>query len=248
MSHAADLSTSPDPKPLPLEAYLLGTVPFPDLLALEARLAYEAGGDGNPSVIVCELPAGVSIGREGSWSHLRWPVEEYAAREWPIRWVARGGGCLLHAPGQIVFHPIIPLERYGLSVNDYLQILTDTVTDVIASFGLEPQQDRSTHTIRVSDRRIAHIGIAVRNWVTMSGVVVNVAPDLELFRSLMVDGDPLPMTSLQRESPLRIRPQAVRQRLLDTFAERLRFSRVSVFHDHPCLTPNPGRHEIAHRR
>jgi lipoyl(octanoyl) transferase len=66
--------------------------------------------------------------------------------------------------------------------------------------------------------------------------VLNVGPDLEPFRHVWCDGDPVPMTSLERESPVRVRVPAARQRLLDALIVRFGLGRLSVFHTHPLLT------------
>jgi lipoyl(octanoyl) transferase len=55
------------------------------------------------------------------------------------------------------------------------------------------------------------------------------------------------MTSLARESTLRVRATGVRQALLERVAERFGFDRVSVFHTHPGVLPRPTRHAAAHR-
>ncbi|MCZ2344188.1 MAG: hypothetical protein LC104_20690 [Bacteroidales bacterium] len=236
----------PDDRP-PLEAYLLGTLTLAELLALQARLAYEVSGDANAAVILCDLPAGITIGRHGSRAHLRWPAHEYETRGWPICWVGRGGGCLLHLPGQVVCYPVLPLSRLGLTPGEYTQQLTATVADVIQEFGLHPQTHPERPGVWVAGRQIAQIGIAIRNWVTTFGVVINVNPDLALFRAVCCEGDTAPMTSLLREAAHPVRLPAVRQRFVERLAERFHFGRVSVFHHHPSLTPNIGSHAIAFR-
>ena len=94
---------------------------------------------------------------------------------------------------------------------------------------------------------MAHVGVAVRAAVSCFGLVVNAEPDLAAFRDVRCDGDALPMTSLVRESPLRVRVTGVRQRLLELVASRFGFSRVSVFHTHPSALPRPVRHAAAYR-
>jgi lipoyl(octanoyl) transferase len=73
-------------------------------------------------------------------------------------------------------------------------------------------------------------------------MVVNVACDLEWFRAVECDGDPVRMTSLQRESPTPVRVPAVRQRLTELVARRFGFERLSVFHNHPSFLPRTPRH------
>jgi len=221
-----------------LQVYLLGTVDFEEMLQFQRRLVYEVSGDRwRAMLVLCEHGPLISVGREGSLEHIGFEPHELAAREWPVRWVNRGGGCLLHLPGQLAVYPILPLDRLGLNLNEYLERLHGVLLDVIA--GLEvPATRRKDHAgIWIDGRLIAHVGVAVRQWVTYFGAAVNVHPDLEPFRRVLVagPGEP-PMTSLARESKERVRDGTVRQRLVETFARRFGFDRVSLFHSHPALT------------
>ena len=59
----------------------------------------------------------ISVGRSGSRAHIR--PDDQALREAAIRvhWVNRGGGCVLHLPGQLVAYLALPLHPLGLNLN-----------------------------------------------------------------------------------------------------------------------------------
>jgi lipoyl(octanoyl) transferase len=243
-------ATTPGPHPrLPaVQAYLLGTLDLDAALSLQRRLSYEVAGEpGSAAVVLCDHPTGITIGREGSRAHVRLAPETLRARRWEVRWVARGGGVVLHAPGQVACYPVLPLDRLGLTPAEFVAALTGVVADLLAGFGVRADTDPAAAAVRVNGRRVAHFGVAVRNWVTLFGFVLNVDPDLELFRDLDCDGDPLPVTSLQRECPARVRVPAVRQRLLELLAARFGFGRLSVFHHHPTFLPRVPRHALPAR-
>ncbi len=63
-------------------------------LALQQRLVYEAGGrqDATITLLVCEHPPIITIGRGGSRAQLRASAAELASRQIEVRWVNRGGG------------------------------------------------------------------------------------------------------------------------------------------------------------
>src|SRR5882757_3012289 len=107
-----------------LQVYLLGVVEFESALVLQRRLAYQVAGERDGAVILlCEHPPLITVGRQGSRAHILCEPEELRAREWRVRWVNRGGGCVLHQPGQLVVYPIVALDRLGLSPAVYLQRL-----------------------------------------------------------------------------------------------------------------------------
>jgi lipoyl(octanoyl) transferase len=227
----------------PLTAFLLGEVPFDSLYALQRRLIYDvSGGRGEGAVIVCDHPSGISVGREGSRLHIRLSPEDRVAREWPVRWVARGGGVMLHVPGQVAVYPILPLSDLGLTPQGYIHELAAAVTEGLAGVGVHANVANNPPGVSVGRRRIAHVGVAVRNGVTSFGAVVNVAPDLEFFRGIDCDGCPHPMTSAYRESAVTVRVPAVRQLLTDAVARRFGFGRVSVLHTHPAVPAGRPTH------
>ena len=226
-----------------LRVYLLGSLPYEQFLAFQRRLVYEVSGDPElASLVICEHPPIIIIGREGSRGHVRLSPEEMASREWRQRYVARGGGTMLHLPGQICAYPILPLDSLRLTPAKYLSELLDCVAGVVRRHGVEATIDTERPGIRVGDRRVAQAGIAVRSGVTAFGAVLNVCPDLELFERIDCDGDPRPMTSLERECPTRVRTAGIRVELANAIAARFGYSRQSVFHSHNIL------HANAHRR
>ena len=94
-----------------LQVYLLGTVDFEAALVVQKRLAYHVAGDASgAALILCEHFPLITIGRQGSRSHILCEPDEIRTRQWRIRWVNRGGGCLLHLPGQLAIYPILPLD------------------------------------------------------------------------------------------------------------------------------------------
>jgi lipoyl(octanoyl) transferase len=187
------------------------------------------------AVVLCDHPPGITIGREGSRVHVRPSPEELTSRGWPVRWVSRGGGAMLHLPGQVACYPVLALDRLGRTPGRYLHDLQAIVVDLLRGLGVPAEADPDRPGVRVHGRRIAHVGAAVRNWVSCFGIVLNVHPDLEPFYDVLCDGDPLPMTSVQRETPARVRVAAIRQQLAELVAARFGFDRLSVFHAHPGL-------------
>ena len=231
-----------------LSAYLLGTLEFDVLLALQRRLVYDISGDRTTAaLILCSHPACITIGREGSLAHIRSNSEELHTRGWQVRWLSRGGGVMLHLPGQVACYPILPLDALGLTAADYLNKLQAVALDLLREYSVTGELNPHHPGVSVHGRRIVHLGVAIRHRVSCFGLVVNADPDLEHFREVKCDGEAAPMTSLARESSMRVRVSGVRQKLLELSAARFGFDRISVFHSHPVALPNPTRHAAAHR-
>jgi lipoyl(octanoyl) transferase len=219
-----------------LQAYLLGAVDFEAALALQRRLVYHVAGDrGRAALVLCEHPPVITIGRQGSRAHILFEPEELQSLRWRACWVNRGGGCLLHLPGQLAIYPILPLDRLGLGLQAYLDRLRQVLIDVLADFGVPADAGPDGAGIYVGSRPVAHVGVAVRDWVTYYGAAFNVHPDLQLLRRVRTAPGAEPMTSLERERRGPLRAAMVRQRFLEHFAARFGFARTALFFHHPAL-------------
>lgn len=218
------------------------------LTTLQRRLVYEVSGRaGEAAVLFVDHPPAVTVGREGSRVQVRWTDAELTALKLPLAFVPRGGGAMLHLPGQITCYPVLPLDRFGVSPGEHVRTLVRITAAAVAASGVPADADEADVTVRVRGRRVAHVGAAVRNGVSLFGVVVNFSPDLEPFRDVRVDGDPAPMTSMQRETDLRVSPPAVRQRLLNALCDRFSLRRVVVPYRRPITLVTTARHAFAHR-
>jgi lipoyl(octanoyl) transferase len=181
------------------------------------------------------------VGRQGSRAHILYEPEELEHRRWPIRWVNRGGGCMLHLPGQLAIYPIVPLDRVGLTLADYLERMGLALQDLLAEFHLPTPAQANGAGVFVGSRMVAGFGVAVRDWISYFGAYLNVQPTLDLFRRIQTHSPRLrgglaePMTSLERERRGPVRPSLVRERLLEHWQKRFEFARVTVFSEHPFL-------------
>ena len=220
-----------------LQAYLLGTVDFEAALQLQRRLHYEVAGNRDQAcVVLCEHPSIITVGRQGSRAHILCEPEQLRWRQWRVRWVNRGGGAWLHLPGQLAVYPILPLDRMELDLQGYLQKLNQVTESVLKEFSLRGQVRADRSGIRVNDRLLAALGVAVKDWVSYFGIVFNINPALEFFRLVRCGGmrEP-PMTSLERERRGRLQASLVRERFVEHLQTHFGFSRVSLFSDHAAL-------------
>jgi lipoyl(octanoyl) transferase len=246
MSEKLPIGTRPN---LTLHVYALGCVDFDALLAFQRRLQYEISEERtHAALILCEHPSLISVGRRGSRSHIRLEADELHLRGWPIRWVNRGGGCILHGPGQLALYPILPLDHLQLGIAQYLHTINLALADLLGEFSLHADIATSETGVRIGPRLVAALGVTVRNWITGYGAYLNVYPPLGHYADVATDLETgLPMTSLERERKGRVRPALVRQRLIEHFQARFGFERCVFFSDHPAL-PGPRESQSATKK
>ena len=220
-----------------LEVYLLGLVDFESCLYLQDKLVGEIGdrNDGQGALLMCEHPPLITIGREGSRSHIACDPQELTARQIDVRWLNRGGPCVMHTPGQLALYPIIPLERRGLGLASYRDRLEGAVMDSCGELQVPAWVRPETPGVWCRCGQIAQLGVAVRSWVSYHGMFVNVCPSLDLQKLVHPPEAANRMTSLSAQ---RVRPtslHSVRESLMRRVAERLGYTRYHVYTGHPLL-------------
>ena len=188
-----------------LQAYLLGSVGFESALAFQRRLLYQVAGDPDQGALVlCEHPPLITVGRQGSSADILDGATELRARRWQVRWVNRGGGCVLHLPGQLAIYPILALNRLDLDLHAYLIKLQAVLINLLRDFEIRAEPSEANNEILAGGRPIATIGVAVRQWVCYYGAILNVNPDLLPFRGIRNATPGAPgMTSLRESGAAR---------------------------------------------
>lgn len=115
--------------------------------------------------------------------------------------VERGGKSTYHGPGQLVGYPIVDLGRRGRDVRRFVRDVEELVIDGLRGVGIRSGRVEGKRGVWVDGRRkIASVGIAIEEWVSLHGFAVNVATDLDVFTRFRPCGfDGSVMTSAERE-------------------------------------------------
>lgn len=238
----ANLPESQPPGPS-LEAHLLGRIEFGRALALQQRVVEAIAGrsDGQACLLLCEHPAIITIGRGGSPAEVRLESGVLKSRQLEVRWVKRGGGSMVHVPGQLAVYPIVPLWWHRFSVGEYLDRLQAAILDTLEHLGTPGQTRAGRHGIFGRSGQLVAFGAAVRHETTFHGAFINVCPAMGLFRR--VDTDPqdfTPMSSLAAERQKPVKMTALRAELVPRLCDALECDRYHLYTGHPSLRRSRG--------
>jgi lipoate-protein ligase B len=218
-----------------LEVFLLGKVDFESAHALQSRLVDQIAlrQDVHGMVLICEHPPSISIGREGSFADVLVERDELISRQMEVRWLGRGGGTMVHVPGQVAVYPLLPLDRLKLGLSGYRQKLEQSLCAVARDLDVEAERATSIPGATCRCGQFAFIGAGVRDWVTHGGMYVNVSVPTEALE-LVRWGD-VRVTSLATQ---RSRPTAmasVRESLIRNLAQSLGYDDYHLYTGHPLL-------------
>ena len=220
-----------------LEVFLLGKVDFPSALGLQARILDQiaARTDTHGIVLVCEHPPTISIGREGSFADVLVEREELVSRQMDVRWINRGGGVFVHAPGQVAVYPILPLDRLKLGLLEFRSRLERTLLRAAEDLGVSATRSAAAPGAVCRCGQFAFIGAGVRSWVSQGGMFVNVSIAQEALDLVRWTDSNVRVTTLASQ---RLRPTAmsmVRESLIRRLAESFGYDDYQLHTGHPLL-------------
>jgi lipoyl(octanoyl) transferase len=157
--------------------------------AMEARAAAVASGTAGELVWLIEHPPLYTSGTSAR------PADLIAAR-FPVHASGRGGQLTYHGPGQRVAYAMLDLKRRVPDVRRYVSTLEEWIIRTLAAFDIvgERRDDRIGVWVRRPDKgagredKIAAIGIRLKRWVSLHGIALNVAPELDHFAGIVPCG------------------------------------------------------------
>lgn len=179
-----------------LPVFDLGIAPYVPVQDLQARLRTAVAGGHPPGVVLLlEHTPVITLGNRRAPTDLRDSALIHS-RGVEVAESERGGQTTLHAPGQLVSYPIVPIPRRDLRA--FVGGLEEILRLLLEQFGVSAQRQDGRPGLYVQDRKIASVGLRCHRWVSSHGTSLNVSVDLSLFDLIVACGEPeLTQTSVE---------------------------------------------------
>lgn len=205
------------PASLAIPVLDLGLAPYSPLLHLQADLRAVVADGALPGVLLLlEHEPVITLGSRGGEADLVGSARISSA-QLPVIKTERGGAATLHAPGQLVSYPILPIPRRDLRA--FVAGLEQTLIDLLAGFGVSAERRPGAPGLYVRGAKIASVGLRCQRWVSSHGTSLNVSNDLELFDAIVSCGEVgLRQTSILAETGTAPSMPEVKQRYVKTFS------------------------------
>jgi lipoyl(octanoyl) transferase len=186
----------------PLLVADLGRRSYDEVLELQRRLcrARQTGVTTEDLLLFVEHEPVVTLGRGTKETSLPLSPEGIRERGVAVFEVERGGDVTFHGPGQLVGYPILDLTFHKQDLHWYLRAVEEALIDALASLGIPAERNPGLTGVWTDGRKVASIGIHVKQWVTFHGFALNVSTDLDFFDLIVPCGiEGVTMTSIARE-------------------------------------------------
>jgi len=116
----------------------------------------------------------------------------------PLVATDRGGKITYHGPGQIVLYLLLDLKRNGLTVRQLVDRMEGAIIALLAEYGIAAQGRPDAPGVYVDGRKIASLGLRLKNGCCYHGLSLNVQMDMSPFDAIDPCGYPgLQVTQMQ---------------------------------------------------
>jgi lipoyl(octanoyl) transferase len=174
----------------------LGRMPYAATLDLQRDLQQEVietrRSDQTRSMyllLVEHDPAVITISRRRTARHnLVATDDQLRAAGVEVAETDRGGDITYHGPGQLVAYPILDLNVLKLRLHGYMRFLEQVVIDTLDRYGIRGRRDPGATGVWVDAAKICAMGVRVSRWVSMHGLALNVATNLDHFELIVPCG------------------------------------------------------------
>jgi lipoate-protein ligase B len=190
--------------PLSTELAVVGLEPLPygEVLELQRQLAGQriSGALNRDTLLLVEHAPVITLGRGSQTESLPVPQDTLERRGVEVFDVDRGGDVTFHGPGQLVGYPIFDLSEHRPDLHWFLRQLEESLIHALEDLGIAGERHEGYTGVWTAGRKIASIGIHVKQWITWHGFALNVTTDLSYFDLIVPCGIPnVVMTSVERE-------------------------------------------------
>ena len=99
----------------------------------------------------------------------------------PVVQIDRGGQITYHGPGQLVVYTMIDFKRRKTSVRNIVSALENSIIDTLSDYDITANADPQRPGVYVQGKKIASLGLRIKNGSVYHGLALNIDMDLSPF-------------------------------------------------------------------
>ncbi|MFZ9761300.1 MAG: lipoyl(octanoyl) transferase LipB [Candidatus Kapaibacteriota bacterium] len=197
-------------------------IPFRDAWSRQEQYVREIQQGIRPSTLIfCEHPAVLTIGREGGEHNVKIDPALLLMQGIEVIPINRGGDITAHNPGQLIGYPLFHLSEYREDLHWFLRSIEDIIMQVLAEYGIASGRVEGKTGVWIEqERKICAIGLHCSRWVTSHGFALNVNNELSIFDSIVPCGIPdKEVTSMSKELGILVDMEDLKEKCRKAYLE-----------------------------
>ena len=199
----------------------LGLTEYQRALEIQKTLVKERLDNSTPdTLLLVEHPHVVTLGKQTS-------PNDVLDNSIPIVKVDRGGSATYHGPGQLVGYIIMDLKSKGISVPILISKIHEIIILTLDELDIKAKREKNDTGVWIGQKKIASIGLSVRNWITYHGFSLNVNTDLERFNAIRPCGyDSQVMTSVNSIKRKEYSKEVIQTKVIRNFSNVFEYNKI----------------------
>ena len=168
---------------------------YEEILQIQERLFYslvsskKSGQTQNEYILIGEHYPVITLGRRGKEDNILVGKEILDKEGVGLYHIGRGGDVTYHCPGQLIVYPIFDMEKHGIGVKEYVNILEESIIRLLNKYGIQGKRVDGATGVWVAEtsgeeRKICAMGIKCNRFCCMHGLALNVNSNLEGFKMI----------------------------------------------------------------
>lgn len=197
-------------------------IPFRDAWSRQEQYVRDIQQGIRPSTLIfCEHPAVLTIGREGGEHNVKIDPSLLLMQGIEVIPINRGGDITAHNPGQLIGYPLFHLSEYREDLHWFLRSIEDIIMQVLAEYGIASGRVEGKTGVWIEqERKICAIGLHCSRWVTSHGFALNVNNELSIFDSIVPCGIPdKEITSMSKELGILVDMEDLKEKCRKAYLE-----------------------------
>ena len=197
----------------------LGLIDYKDAWDKQKQVFASVKNDEKGAVLIlCRHNPVITIGRSGSKTNILAQPEDLNKKGIRVFEAERGGDVTYHGPGQLTAYPVFNLKFLKKDIHWFLRELEQIVIDLLSEFGIEAVRRPGLTGAWIVNKKIASIGIAIKNWITFHGLSINInKKDAANFQLLRPCGMDIKMVTLEEALGNNINIDDIKHKLIGKF-------------------------------
>jgi lipoyl(octanoyl) transferase len=178
------------------------------------------------TVVFCEHPHVITIGKNGLFSNLLFPETALKEKEVALFHTDRGGDVTYHGPGQLVGYPILDLETFHTGLKEYIFRMEEVIIRLLKEYNIHGERLAGAAGVWLDTdkpgkvRKICAFGVKSSRFITMHGFALNVSTDLSYFGLINPCGfSDKGVTSMEKETGYKVDMPDLKTSLIRIFEQ-----------------------------
>lgn len=154
------------------------TITYQDSWQAMRAFTNERNADTPDELWILEHPPVYTLGQAGKPEHI------LNSQQIPVVQCDRGGQVTYHGPGQTVIYLLLDLHRKRMGVRELVTGIESAIVNFLSAHHLAPHLKEGAPGVYVKERKIASLGLRIRQGRSYHGLALNRAMDLAPFAGI----------------------------------------------------------------